>query len=63
MRGAGVGRAALAAGLGVGVGERGVVDVAGADDAGGLAFAFPGAGGFAAVLWKGKGGLVVVVDG
>ena len=47
---AGKGVAALAARLGVWVGERVVVDVTDGDDASGLAFAFPSAGRFAAVL-------------
>ena len=40
----------MAPGLGIWIGEWIVVDVADADQAGGLTFTFPGAGGFAAVL-------------
>lgn len=50
LRRAGVCGSALAAGLGVRVGKQVVVRVADAYYAGGLAFPFPGAGGFAAVL-------------
>lgn len=54
LRRAGVCGPSLAAGLGVWVGKRIVVGVADAYDASGLAFPFPGAGGFAAVLKRSR---------
>ena len=54
LRRAGVCGSALATGLGIWVRKRVVVDIAGAYDAGGLPFSFPGAGGLAAVLKRGR---------